>query len=133
MITCSECQCELKRAWSCNCSKSVNDEKMAKLQPFISKMNGWANFLHNVSLMGEERKVEEVSIGEIPENPKALFDIDFERDNRTLDQVYTEHIRNVYRNTGFNKMETARILGVTVKTIYNKIESYGIETPERFQ
>ncbi|RZJ88487.1 MAG: hypothetical protein EOO60_11010, partial [Hymenobacter sp.] len=36
------------------------------------------------------------------------------------------HIGQVLRETGGNKMEAARQLGIGVKTLYRKIEEYGL-------
>jgi len=38
------------------------------------------------------------------------------------------HIENVLRANGFNRTKSAKILGISLKTLYLKIKNYGIET-----
>ncbi len=47
----------------------------------------------------------------------------------TLNEVKRIHIENTLRANGGNKMKTARILQINVKTLYNLIKSLDIETP----
>ena len=43
---------------------------------------------------------------------------------RTLWYVERQYIERILVETKGNKTEAARILGITLKTIYNKLESY---------
>ena len=45
----------------------------------------------------------------------------------SLEQVEKNHVLNVYNQTGQNKSETARILGIALNTLRKKIDSYGVE------
>lgn len=47
--------------------------------------------------------------------------------NRSLEDVEAEHIRNVYENVGENKSKASRILGISRKTLRDKLKKYGIE------
>ena len=42
-------------------------------------------------------------------------------------QVEKSHIMEVYRQTGQNKSQTARILGIAMNTLRKKLESYGMD------
>lgn len=44
----------------------------------------------------------------------------------TLDQVEKDHIMYVLGAVNGNKAEAAKHLGVSVKTLYNKLERYGV-------
>ncbi len=48
----------------------------------------------------------------------------------TLEEVEKRHILGVLKANGGNKAKAARSLGVAVKTIYNKLESWGIESAD---
>jgi DNA-binding NtrC family response regulator len=48
--------------------------------------------------------------------------------NTTMAEVERELIMRTLERTGNNKAETARQLGVDVKTIYNKLKAYNIES-----
>lgn len=42
----------------------------------------------------------------------------------TLDEVERRHIMNVLAHTNGNKSEAAKILGITIKSVYNKLHDY---------
>ena len=44
----------------------------------------------------------------------------------SLDHMEEDHVIRVLRYTGWNKSETAKILGVTRQTLDNKIQKYGL-------
>lgn len=46
---------------------------------------------------------------------------------KTLAKVEEEHIMEVLKKCNGNKMKTARALGISTKTLYNKLDSYKIE------
>jgi DNA-binding NtrC family response regulator len=45
----------------------------------------------------------------------------------TLEELEKNHIMGTLENLGGNKTKTAKVLGITVKTLYNKLHSYGVE------
>lgn len=67
-------------------------------------------------------KVEEV----IEEEDALNFDFT----EMTLDELEKKHICLTLDHLGGNKTKTARILGITVKTLYNKLHSYGMIAPK---
>ncbi len=48
----------------------------------------------------------------------------------TLAELERMHIENVLRAMNWNKMRSARVLGINVKTLYNKIRAYGLVPPQ---
>lgn len=44
----------------------------------------------------------------------------------TLDQVVREHLERVLDHCGGNKTQAAKILGVTAKTVHNKLNQYRV-------
>ena len=47
-------------------------------------------------------------------------------DSKRMADVEKEHILAVYEETRCNKVQTAEVLGVSLKTLYTKLHSYGI-------
>jgi DNA-binding NtrC family response regulator len=45
----------------------------------------------------------------------------------TLEQVEKKHILNAYEKLGKNKSQTARVLGIALNTLRNKLDSYGVD------
>lgn len=48
----------------------------------------------------------------------------------TLDELEKRHICHALEHMGGNKTKTAKMLGITVKTLYNKLHSYGMIEPK---
>ena len=50
---------------------------------------------------------------------------------KTIAEVEKAHIEKVLEELNWNKSRTARVLGITKTTLYNKIALYNIKTPKR--
>lgn len=46
----------------------------------------------------------------------------------TVVELERQYLNLVLEKTGGNKVQAAKILGVSVKTIYNKLDGYRVET-----
>jgi len=68
------------------------------------------------------QNAEEAKIVVAPVTAKA---VDFQ--HITLEELEKGHIMGTLENLGGNKTKTAKVLGITVKTLYNKLHSYGVE------
>jgi DNA-binding NtrC family response regulator len=65
----------------------------------------------------------DLSITNIPTETEAVHDTNF----TLLEGVERNAIVQMLRETGGNKLETAKRLGIGRQTLYNKIKAYGIE------
>ena len=63
----------------------------------------------------------EVQLAGLPEAPTEASD-----DVRTLRNVEKQHVQRILHETGGNKAEAARVLGVAHTTLYRKIQEYGL-------
>lgn len=64
----------------------------------------------------------DVPVGTIARAKDTIIVSDF----KTLEQMELEHIEKALAFVENNKSKAAQILGVTVKTLYNKLHYYGI-------
>ena len=52
---------------------------------------------------------------------------------KTLQEVIVEHFKKVYEHCGYVQAKTARVLGVSIRTVRNYIKKYNLkpENPKR--
>ena len=67
------------------------------------------------------------SAAEIISAPALVSTKPVEFSHITLEELEKRHIMGTLENLGGNKTKTAKVLGITVKTLYNKLHSYGVE------
>ncbi len=70
------------------------------------------------------------SVHKVEEVNEEEEDASFNFTEMTLDELEKKHICLTLDHLGGNKTKTARILGITVKTLYNKLHSYGMIAPK---
>jgi DNA-binding NtrC family response regulator len=73
---------------------------------------------------GPDVDVSDLSVSDVKVTPSEGHDTNF----TLLEGVERNAIIQMLRETGGNKLETARKLGIGRQTLYNKIKAYGIET-----
>ena len=73
---------------------------------------------------GPDVDASDLSVSEIRMVPSEGHDTSF----TLLEGVERNAIIQMLRETGGNKLETAKKLGIGRQTLYNKIKAYGIET-----
>ncbi|MFG1499815.1 sigma-54-dependent Fis family transcriptional regulator [Halobacteriovorax sp. XZX-3] len=69
--------------------------------------------------LADSIKVEQAEINEEKEEIRIFREM-------TLGEIEREHICQTLDHLGGNKTKTAKVLGITVKTLYNKLHSYGM-------
>ncbi len=73
---------------------------------------------------GPDIQVTDLSISDVKSAPSEGFDTAF----TLLEGVERNAIIQMLKETGGNKLETAKRLGIGRQTLYNKIKGYGIDT-----
>ena len=72
---------------------------------------------------GTDIEATDLSISNVPTDPDGVHDTNF----TLLEGVERNAIIQMLKETGGNKLETAKRLGIGRQTLYNKIKAYGIE------
>jgi len=93
------------------------------------------NVVERAYILGEGMIVEKCHLAECvvekADESQSLQDELMAFAEMTLSDLERRHITNTLEHLSGNKTRTAKVLGITVKTLYNKLHSYGmIETKE---
>jgi DNA-binding NtrC family response regulator len=95
------------------------------------------NVVERASVLAEGSIIEKLHLDQNIQNAEAILPVaivekivaqkaaDFQ--HITLEELEKNHIMSTLGDLGGNKTKTAKVLGITVKTLYNKLHSYGIE------
>lgn len=106
----------------------VSDDAMALLKSYSwpGNMRELKAVLRQLALAGQSI----ISPGDLPEylSPRQSRSFDSNDATLTLDEVERRHIARVLERQKGNKVRTARILDINVKTLYNKIRAYKLDT-----
>ena len=57
----------------------------------------------------------------------CLVQVRTDTDSETLEEIERRHIIKVLQQVGFNKKKASEVLGVPLRTLYRKLEAYGIK------
>ena len=85
------------------------------------------NVIEQALIMGDGKTIRRRDLP--PEVQGANADA-LDEDLPPLSEVEKDHIARVLRATGWNKAKSARVLGISKPTLYDKIRNYGLE-PDR--
>jgi DNA-binding NtrC family response regulator len=110
--------------------EGVTDEAMALLKvcPWPGNVRELRNIIERSVVLTKGDWIEETNLPPYLRNPalrpeKVIFSVGV----TTVADAEKELILKTLEHAGNNKAEAARQLGVDVKTIYNKLKTYGIE------
>lgn len=88
------------------------------------------NIIERIILLSKIRPIE---MSFLPDEirSKSFTDVNFEKPSadtiESLENVEKEYIRKIYLHCKGNKVRTAKILGIGLKTLYRKLEKFSIE------
>ena len=119
--------------------KRFSSEAVARLQrlPWPGNVRELENAVERLLLLAPGDTITEKDVVEFLEleeelAPQAISSNHGEERKKrwlTLAELERLHIENVLKAMNWNKMRSARVLGINVKTLYNKIKAYGIVPP----
>jgi Nif-specific regulatory protein len=88
-----------------------------------------AYILSPSSIIERDHLADSIKVEKVEEEAEEVIERGFRE--MTLNDLEREHICRTLEHLGGNKTKTAKTLGITVKTLYNKLHSYGmIESKE---
>jgi Nif-specific regulatory protein len=92
------------------------------------------NVVERAFILAEGMIIEKLHLDQNIQNAEALPVVEkiapvkvVEFVHVTLEELEKGHIMSTLENLSGNKTKTAKVLGITVKTLYNKLHSYGVE------
>ena len=81
------------------------------------------NVIEQALILGDTRTIR---LLDLPQEIQAANADALDEDLPPLSEVEKEHIARVLRATGWNKAKSARVLGISKPTLYDKIKNYGL-------
>ncbi len=111
--------------------KTFTDDAVQQLQKYrwTGNVRELENAVERLLLLAKGRRVEGADVDEYLDGSLEPSEDAGFSPSLTLDEVKRLHIANVLRANEGNKMRTARVLKINVKTLYNLIKSLDIPTP----
>lgn len=86
-----------------------------------------AYILSDNRIVEKDHLSEQVTTVQVPQDDKAESEAElYKFSQMTLDELERRHICMTLDHLSGNKTKTAKVLGITVKTLYNKLHSYGL-------
>jgi two-component system response regulator HydG len=91
--------------------------------PWPGNVRELENLVQQLVVMVEDDRID---LTALPTSMKRNFST--QAKGRSLAEIEAEHVRSVLASVDGNKAEAARILRVSRKTVYRKIQKYGLDT-----
>src|SRR5690606_9276712 len=117
-----------------NHGKSSEDNKMLTSKA-IEKLAAYSwpgnirelrNIMERTYILTEDRYIDEHHLPELQSEEKIVEEEQVDYSEMTLHDLEKLHIVRTLEHLSGNKTRAAKALGITVKTLYNKLHSYGL-------
>ncbi len=109
--------------------KVITNAAIAKLQKYNwpGNIHELKNLMERTFILTEGRYVDEHHLPDFKQDIEELVVEQEEFSEMSLHELEKLHICKTLDHLGGNKTRAAKSLGITVKTLYNKLHSYGIQ------
>lgn len=84
------------------------------------------NIMERTYILTEDRYIDEHHLPELQSEEKIVEEVQVDYSEMTLHDLEKMHIVRTLEHLSGNKTRAAKALGITVKTLYNKLHSYGL-------
>lgn len=84
------------------------------------------NIMERTYILTEDRYIDEQHLPELQVEEKVIEEVQIDYSEMTLHDLEKSHIVRTLEHLSGNKTRAAKSLGITVKTLYNKLHSYGL-------
>lgn len=110
-----------------NASRAVSDEAMIALVNYDwpGNIRELQNVCERLSIMSDGHSIMINDIPDYIRTPKVTDEVVDYKPNLTLYEIERQYIIKALSHFGGNKTQAANNLGITIKTLYNKLHEYG--------
>lgn len=88
------------------------------------------NIMERTYILTDGRYIDEADLPEFEVECEVIEEVEDTFTEMTLHDLEKKHIIGALEHLGGNKTRAAKMLGITVKTLYNKLHSYGLVQPK---
>jgi Nif-specific regulatory protein len=88
------------------------------------------NLMERTAILVSEQFIDETHLPELEVEQEVVVEVVEEFSEMSLHELEKRHICKTLGHLGGNKTRAAKSLGITVKTLYNKLHSYGLVNPK---
>jgi len=120
-------------------NNSKSDEDKVLTTKAIERLAGYnwpgnihelRNLMERTAILVSDQFIDESHLPELEVEQEAVVEVVEEFSEMSLHELEKRHICKTLGHLGGNKTRAAKSLGITVKTLYNKLHSYGLVNPK---
>ncbi|MBD65657.1 MAG: hypothetical protein CME62_10655 [Halobacteriovoraceae bacterium] len=115
-----------------NSGKMLTNKAVDKLKAYSwpGNIHELKNLMERTAILVSEQFIDEAHLPELEAEIEVQEEVIEDFSEMTLHDLERIHICKTLDHLGGNKTRAAKSLGITVKTLYNKLHSYGLVNPK---